>query len=661
MTMPSMGLPGMGGMDDDLALAQRNAQRMMQQGKSPAEINVYLDSVGVPKRQPVTIEQPDPGKKWEDQAKSFLGSAFQSLTLGFGDEAVGNLVGLVTNKTTSQAIDDYRAGLAQVQAAAPGYATAGGIAGALAPAAMTGGVGAGAGILGRMGAGAAVGAGTAAATAIGSGTGTLGQRAEGVGVPAVVGGALGGLAPLASSAVGTVLKPIASKVNIVSKMPGASNARDQADALLHRAFERDGLKLEDLVDQARNAANQGKPLTISEIGGENVRGLMAASAGVPGKAKQTLLTGMEDRQVGQGGRLLDQAQGNMKLGLQNVYALRDKMLAQRARDAKPLYDAAYAKSVTVDGALQESLDNPEFHRAYTLGKSIAAIEGVEIPPLYVMAEDGSKVWAPELPVQALDYMKRGLDKRITAGINSKAGVDRTAAHHLRGRLEDILQNVDQQVPEYGIARSFFKGESEAMKAADLGREFNRMPPDAVAQAYGKMSTVEKEMARTGYLENLERMMGRNQADAPNLAKSVFGSPDAIRRVKVLFGDGADDMIDAIRTEKSISKSFAKLGGSRTAPLGAEMDDMAGGAGQALAGFVRMNPGQMVTGVARGIANRSKTGWTEEVSDELAQRFSAGLADPHDLYGMLLGLTKPQKPAGIGPLPSLLGSALGRIN
>jgi hypothetical protein len=499
----------------------------------------------------------------------------------------------------------------------------------------------------------------AAAQTVGDGTGSMGDRLQAAPLPGMVGAGLGGAIPLGGNILKGTLRPLASKVNILSKIPGVGNAREQADALIHKALERDGVQLDDLVDQARRAAESGKPLTMAELGGENVRGLMAAAAGVPGKAKQGLNTGVPERQAGQMGRLLGDAQAGMKLGLQNVYALKDKIIATRKADSKPLYDAAYAKSVDLDGALQQQLDNPEFQRAYTLGKSIAAIEGVELPPLYTVGDDGAKIWAPQVPVQALDYMKRGLNKRINAGIQSKAGVDRTAAKHLRDRLEGILQGVDKQVPEYGIARSFWKGEEEALEAIELGRSFNGMHPNAVAQVYGPMSTVEKEMARTGYLESLEKAMGSNKAYGADHAKGVFGSPFAIERVKVLFGDAADDMVDAIKTEAAISRTAGKLQGSRTTPLAGEIGDMEGGA-EALGAVLSLNPGSMMRALGRSVGNRGRTGWTEEVSDELAKRFQAGLQDPHDLYAMLLGMKAPRKARGIGPLPGLVGQGIGRL-
>ena len=648
----------------DLSLHQRNAQRLIQQGKSPAEVAAYLDSMGVPRKKEVTIER-DPGQRWEDQAKSFLGSALNSLTFGFADEAIGTLTGIVTNKTTNEAIDAYRASLQQAQQMEPGYATGGAVTGAIGSGLMTGGAGAGAGLMGRMGAGALVGGMGAGMQAAGDNTtDTAAGRVQSGMLPAVVGGALGGAIPFGGAITKGIIRPIGAKVNWVSKLPGVGSASEQADALFRKALERDGIPLDDLIDGARRAAVQGKPVSVADLGGENLKGLMAAAAAVPGKAKQGLTESVGTRQAGQRGRMLDDARAGMKLGLENVYALKEKLLAQRSRDAVPLYQAAYAKSVDIDGAMQRALDNPELERAYTLGKSIAAIEGVELPPLYVV-QDGQKIWSPQLPVQALDYMKRGLNKRIEAGVRSKAGVDRTAAHHLRNRLEGILESVDKQVPEYGMARGFWKGETEAVEALELGRSFNKMNPDAVAMTYGKMSTVEKEMARTGYLESVRDAMGRNTAREPDIAKTVFGSPNAIGRIKVLFGDAADDMIDAIKTEQAISKTAAKLQGSRTEVLARETGDMDAGA-EALGAVISLNPGSMVRALGKSVAGRARTGWTEEVSDELAKRFQINGAmtggDAHDVLAMLNLMKRQGRPKapGIGPLPGLLGQGIGRL-
>jgi hypothetical protein len=125
-------------------------------------------------------------------------------------------------------------------------------------------------------------------------------------------------------------------------------------------------------------------------------------------------------------------------------------------------------------------------------------------------------------------------------------------------------------------------------------------------------------------------------------------------VKVLFGDAADDMIDAIKTEAAFSRTAGKLHGSRTAPLAAEMDDMGA---DALGAVISMSPTSMLRAVGRAVGNRGKTGWTEEVSDELAKRFQPGLQDPHDLYAQLL---MARKPVGIGPLPGLIGQGIGRL-
>jgi hypothetical protein len=650
-----------------MSLEERNARRLIAEGKSLDHVTAYLDSVGVKKKHPVVVQRdpaapapPPPmsrnkvGKKMD----AFAMSAFQTLTFGFGDEAIGTLRGLITDQTVPQGIAEYQAQLAAAKAASPGMATAGSLVGAAVPALATGGVGAGAGLLGRAGASFGIGAATGAAQGMGDASGGLGARAQAGIMPGIVGGVLGGGSSLLGKAAGTVVKAVGSKSALFAKIPGVKTAEQQGTALFHRAVERDGLNLDDMIDRARLAADRGQPVTAADLGGENVRGLLAAVAAVPGRAKQSLTAGIGERQAGQGMRLLGYAQDKMKVGLQNVVALRERILSEAKDEAKPLYEAAYAKSVQIDGPLQQALDNSEFVKAYELGRNLAKIEDVDLPPLFQVMEDGSKVWAPSVPVQALDYMKRGLNKRIDAGLASPDGIDRTAGRALRNRLEDrVLKPVDAQVPEFGIARAYYKGEMEALEAMDLGEAFRKMTPDAVAAAYAPLSVVEKRMARTTYLGSLADVVGGNRAAAPDMAKALYGSPYDKQVVKILFGDKADDMLDAIETEKAFSQTWSKMGGSRSMPLGAEMEDMAEAAG----GMLRASPGEAMRAVGRSAIGRAKTGWTEEVSDEIAKIFEVGLENPRALESKLLLLKKARRPAtGIGPLPSLLGQAAGAI-
>jgi hypothetical protein len=122
-----------------MSLEERNARRLIAEGKSLDHVTAYLDSVGVKKKHPVVVQRdpaapapPPPmsrnkvGKKMD----AFAMSAFQTLTFGFGDEAIGTLRGLITDQTVPQGIAEYQAQLAAAKAASPGMATAGSLVGA---------------------------------------------------------------------------------------------------------------------------------------------------------------------------------------------------------------------------------------------------------------------------------------------------------------------------------------------------------------------------------------------------------------------------------------------------------------------------------------------------------------------------------------------------
>jgi hypothetical protein len=69
----------------------------------------------------------------------------------------------------------------------------------------------------------------------------------------------------------------------------------------------------------------------------------------------------------------------------------------------------------------------------------------------------------------LDKVKRQLDAIISGKSEAVGPVDRDLAYSMRTRLHSILDNLDQQVPEYGAARSQYRGSAEAIDAFEKGK------------------------------------------------------------------------------------------------------------------------------------------------------------------------------------------------
>lgn len=655
---------------DELQVHRRTAMRMVADGKSPAQVSAYLDSVGVPYAQDAqgrrkqTVLPPelhnDPGL-----LGGLMLEAIQGATFGFGDEAVGALTALVTKgMSTDQGIDMVRSQIRTFEGQHKILGTAAQIVGA---------VKSGGGILGKLSEGAgtmfpaaakalsgggrlATIARNAASGAVGGGIYAAGQAQGGVGdrLQAVPGGAaVGAIAtPVImgiGSAVGSVLRPILRGLPLGEKLPGVGSADEQADQILTKALQRDGKTLDEVLAAAQQAAAKGQPMTLADLSGENMTALGSTIQSMPGQGKQALLEGLRGRQQDQGERLLDVIAGKTKMGIQNVFDLRNTMMAQQAATAAPLYEAAYQQSVPVTPELRTLLDNPIFRKAYSIGQTMAATEGKTIAPMTKLdllatarllgtGQTVERV-ADEIPVQGIDYMKRGLNKLIDRGFQGKNSIDRTGARSLWLRLNAVLQHVDAAVPAYAQARATWGGDAEAMNALEMGRKFLTTKADELPGLLAELTPSQQDLFKVGALENIRDAIYNSKHDAPNIAKAVFGGKSNALRIERLFGTDAEAIKDAIWSEARMSHVFQSIHGSRTTPLAMASQDLQE---QIAPNLPTLSVGSIVRAGSRHVLGRLTMGFGEQVADNIASKLQKGLDNPYDLVGLLSGLKATQQ-------------------
>src|SRR5690606_23836907 len=144
---------------------------------------------------------------------------------------------------------------------------------------------------------------------------------------------------------------------------------------------------------------------------------------------------------------------------------------------------------------------PAFRRAYERGRQIAAVEGVELP----RPPDESFAGWVNVPVRAIDYMKRGMDDLIESRMRS-GKMGRAEARALRERMNKVLARVDELVPEYAQARAQYAGDSAMLEALEQGRNLWRRDPDEAKKILSRMSEGEREMFRKGATETLAQKL-----------------------------------------------------------------------------------------------------------------------------------------------------------
>ena len=333
---------------------------------------------------------------------------------------------------------------------------------------------------------------------------------------------------------------------VLRRIPGVETIQGQAERRVARSLPEGGLLTPDPAggpgtfegSELQNAVEmlEGNPERALMDVDRRTQGTARGAATVPGSAKEDIPAFLRERQTGQESRLIDDI---LELSDPNVrQTFREstqEIMGRRSEAANPLYAAAYNTSdgstrtvardvVDPDGALREL---PDFQMAYERGRSIARIEGVDIPPLTDELVD--------IPVQAIDYMKRGVDDAIQGGEGSGRGMASHQARALTGRLRDMLEAVDEAVPEFGQARAVWRGGADEMEALEVGRRLFLDAPSDTQYLLNQMSEGEREMFLRGGVEAFAQRLenipkGRDLTMARPLADRTLD----IERMQMLF-------------------------------------------------------------------------------------------------------------------------------
>lgn len=269
------------------------------------------------------------------------------------------------------------------------------------------------------------------------------------------------------------------------------------------------------------------------------------------------------------------------------------------KNAANNYRAAYERSIPTS-SIMDFIDRPKdfnwFERFYNQARAEAAAQVIEgrpgatlLPALYQEIEtpEGvTKQFIEEIPVKALDYVKRAMDDVILAsrsGQQQAIPAERVATW--RFGLNRLLERADEVVPEYANARRIYKSDADTNRAftaaADGGPVF--LPGDSkptIFKPFMKesirnirgflndegVSDAEKFRYIQGALDNLFSTF-QETGDARDLTQKIFGSPAARERMQLLLG-GRQELIRAMQEalpESVLARSANRvLGGSATA-------------------------------------------------------------------------------------------------
>lgn len=455
---------------------------------------------------------------------------------------------------------------------------AGEVAGALPIAALTGGAG---GLPGAVLSGAASGA----AQPVTEGN-FLSEKLKQAGIGAAFGAA--------GSAVGKLAGAAANKVGgwlgwVDKNVPDATQSK-AVQTLLGR-FAQDaktgGPTAEQAIDLVRTANAEGKPMTLADVGGANVKSLTGSIYRKGGEAKNQLAMFLKGREAGAGERLTSDVEGSLGGGVSTKQAI-DALSDARAHAAAPLYDEAFAAnrnmaSTEIDSILETPAGARALKEAATKMRNDRTLVGRPDPELLDQAREAEQYIpfkggiASGLKLRTLDYVKRSLDDQIGAAVRSG---EKDNARVLTGLKNALVREMDaldvtaQAGPNslkpdggaYARARAAYSGPSRSIDAAEEGGRFMSKDPRDVADEIANLNPNDRQFYKLGaanaLIKNLPRLRRLDQINQDRL----------VDQLRPLFDSDADfqHFISKAESEgQMLATQRSVMGGSQTAERVAE--------------------------------------------------------------------------------------------
>lgn len=360
-----------------------------------------------------------------------------------------------------------------------------------------------------------------------------------------------------------------------SLIKSATKPAEMAEKRIGQAMTRDAGTVMSATDEATARMNN-VPLTNVDRGGETVRALARSAANQSPETRAALDKVASDRFAGQSGRA---AEFIRKLTGGNADDLTfQENLRNAARQMnKPAYDKAFddpSAQAMWTRELADLMQAPAIQKAAlgatTRGANRAVAEGFQPIRNPFMVKNGRLTFARDSNGTAIkptlrfwDQVKRNLDSEIG---KAQRGGDRTLAADLTQLKNQLVDTLDNAVPQYRTARrgaAAFFGAEDALEA---GRKFATTPravPEA-AKAFQGFSVAERKAFQTGYASELIDRI-KASGDRMNVINSVFKSQSARESMQLVFGGQKMREIEAyVRVEGIVDRLRGAMGNSTTA-------------------------------------------------------------------------------------------------
>ncbi len=425
-----------------------------------------------------------------------------------------------------------------------------------------------AGLLARSASSAADAAGFGAFSGAMEGNG-LEERGKNALKGAMIGGAVGGLAPGALALGGAALSPI------VSNIRARTNPQGFAESQVARAVSESQMTPRQIAESVFNANREGQGMfTAADAMGSAGQRMLSTTARAPGQARTDVVNFLDNRQAGQGRRVSNTLAEGFNAP-ETAAQTEARLTAQRGADADAAYGAVRAGSNPVDlvGPINHLDRTIGTQRGQVLTPANDSIEAVLTPYRQRLARVNPDDF--EAVQRIRGDMADAAQTAVRAGQGNRARLIGNAVRELDSAMEGASSGFRQANRDFAQASRDIASVNTGRQAATRGRSEDTIP---VFQALGPNG---QQAFRSGYVDPLIAQT-QGAAFGANKARPLIN--DAFQAEAGVMAPGNPLMQRRIGREDTMFQTRnAAMGNSKTAENLA--DDAAMGISPTLVGQV----------------------------------------------------------------------------
>jgi len=211
----------------------------------------------------------------------------------------------------------------------------------------------------------------------------LSDRAKSSLIGGTAGAALASGLSAGVAIISPVVKPVGRAVtkglgNLRDLVPGINSPRTTAMDLTIRAMLQDGIDIDAAIIRAQQAQATGVPTVLADITGDATMRLARDAITLRSPLNTRLLELMVRRQGEQGeritGRLFQSLFRRNRFGLNNVDDVTAELHTAKLAASRPHYVEAFTQTVTITDRMRQIMSSSQFRNAYKVGRRISQQE-----------------------------------------------------------------------------------------------------------------------------------------------------------------------------------------------------------------------------------------------------------------------------------------------